>query len=268
MMSHMRVLVADDELVARKRLLRLLAAIEGVRVVGECETGMAVLERLKAKDVDVVLLDIHMPGLSGLETIALLPPPPFPEDAPVIILCTAHPDHAVEAFEHGAADYVMKPVEAGRLKKALARASERLASRRQSPAAPEASLAPAGERPRSRDGLEAPRGLDRLALPTRQGIVLLDPRAVSHAILEGELVSVVTEGGTYLSDDTLADLQEQLPRDLFERVHRRAILNLEHVERLVPLETGGFVAHTRGGHAVEVSRQAARELRRRLKVRG
>jgi len=260
MIEPMRVLVADDELVARKRLLRLLAAIDGVRVVGECESGLAVLERLKTEEVDVVLLDIHMPGLSGLETIALLP-----EDGPVVVLCTAHADHAVDAFEQGVADYVMKPVEAGRLKKALGRAAQRLASRAGAPQPSDAPPAP----PVSREGAEgASRGLDRLALPTRQGIVLLDPRAVSHAIIEGELVSVVTEGGTYLSDDTLADLQEQLPRDLFERVHRRAILNLEHVERLVPLETGGFVAHTRGGHAVEVSRQAARELRRRLKLRG
>lgn len=260
MIEGMRVLVADDELLARRRLLRLLAAIDGVEVTGECESGVAVLERLKAKDVDVVLLDIHMPGLSGLEALELLP-----EDGPVVVLCTAHSDHAVDAFELGAVDYVIKPVEAGRLKKALARAAERVQARRQSrrtsedpPPAPLPSLA-------GTDG--APRGLDRLALPTRQGIVLIDPRTVSHASLDGELVSVVTDGRTYLSDDTLADLQERLPRDLFERVHRRAILNLEHVERLVPLETGGYLAHTRGGHAVEVSRQAARELRRRLKLR-
>jgi two-component system LytT family response regulator len=252
-MTEMRVLVADDELLARRRLLRLLAAMEGVTLAGECETGAAVLERLRAKDVDVVLLDIHMPGLSGLEALELLP-----EDGPIVVLCTAHPDHAVEAFELGAADYVMKPVEAGRLKKALGRARERLRARRGSPSPAAASHAPE----------HAPRPLDRLAVPTRHGIVLLDPRAVSHAVLDGELVSVVTDGATYLSDDSLADLQERLPRDLFERVHRRAILNLEHVDRLEPLETGGFVAHTRGGHAVEVSRQAARELRRRLKVRG
>ncbi len=251
MMNGMRVLVADDELLARRRLLRLLGAMEGVTIAGECEAGDAVLERLKARDIDVVLLDIHMPGLSGLEALELLP-----EDGPIVVLCTAHPDHAVEAFELGAADYVMKPVEAGRLKKALARAKERVLARRP-------GSMPAPPTPES-----APRALDRLAVPTRQGIVLLDPRVVSHAVLEGELVSVVTEGGTYLSDDTLADLQERLPRDLFARVHRRAILNLEHVGRLEPTETGGFVAHTRGGDAVEVSRQAARELRRRLKVRG
>ena len=256
MMSAVRVLVADDELLARRRLLRLLASMEGVVVAGECESGEAVLERLKAKDVDVVLLDIHMPGLTGLETLELLP-----EDGPVVVLCTAHPDHAVDAFEQGAADYVMKPVEAGRLKKALARARERLVARRHGAEMTAPTSAASESAPRER-------GLDRLAVPTRQGIVLLDPRAVSHAILDGELVSVVTEAGTYLSDDTLAALQERLPRDLFERVHRRAILNLAHVDRLEPLDTGGFVAHTRGGHAVEVSRQAARELRRRLKLRG
>jgi two-component system LytT family response regulator len=262
MIEAMRVLIADDELLARKRLLRLLAAIEGVQVAGECENGGAVLERLKAQDIDVVLLDIHMPGLSGLEALQLLP-----ADGPVVVLCTAHPDHAVDAFELGAADYVMKPVEAGRLKKALTRAEERLRARKMGGdlAATEASAPTTASSPPG-DGVR--RTFERLALPTRQGIVLLDPRAVSHASLDGELVNVVTETATYLSDDTLADLQERLPRDLFERVHRRTLLNLEHVERLVPIETGGFVAHTRGGHAVEVSRQAARELRRRLKLRG
>lgn len=246
----MRVLIADDELVARKRLARLLGAIEGVTIAGECDSGDAVLERVKAKDVDVVLLDIHMPGLTGLEALDL-----FPEDGPVVVLCTAHPDHAVAAFERGAVDYVMKPVEAGRLKKALARAQERLDGRAR------ATTATEGEAPRGR-------ALDRLAIPTRQGIVLVDPRTVSHAALDGELVTVVTAEGSYLSDDSLGDLQERLPRDLFERVHRRALLNLEHVTRLEPTESGGFLAHTRSGHTVEVSRQAARELRRRLKLRG
>jgi two-component system LytT family response regulator len=250
MMRAMRVLVADDELIARKRLLRLLAAMEGVTIAGECERGDAVLERLKTNDVDVVLLDIHMPGLTGLETLELLP-----ESGPVVILSTAHPDHAVTAFELGAVDYVMKPVEAGRLKKALARASERLGTREKGAQWP----AP---------GESGGRALERLAIPTKQGIVLIDPRTVDHALLDGELVTVVTSAGKYLSDDTLADLQERLPRDLFERVHRRAIVNLERVERLEPLDTGGYVAHTRSGHAVEVSRQAARELRRRLRVRG
>jgi two-component system LytT family response regulator len=238
----MRVLVADDELVARKRIVRLLASIAGITVVGECESGDAVVDRVKVGDVDVILLDIQMPGLSGIEAAELLP-----VGGPLVILCTAHPDHAVDAFEQGAVDYVMKPIEAGRLRKALMRAQERLSVRRPT------------TRPRHND-----RPLARLAVATRGGIVLLDPRHVSHALLEGELVTIVADSGSYLSAEALSDLQERLPRELFERVHRRALLNLEHVVRLEPLETGGFVAHTRAGHAIEVSRQSARELRKRL----
>ena len=242
----MRVLVADDEQIARRRLLRILSAIDRVTVVGECDSGTAVLERVKAGDVDVVLLDIQMPNLGGLETMALLP-----EDGPLVVLCTAHAHHAVDAFEHGAVDYVMKPVEPARLKKALARASARLVDR-----AGSAPQAPPAEAP----------ALERLAIRTQQGIVLVDPKTVSHAVLEGELVTITADGGSYLSDNTLNDLQERFPRETFERVHRRAILNLAHVVRLEPLETGGFLAHTRAGHAVEVSRQAARELRKRLRL--
>ena len=247
-MIPMRVLLADDELIARKRLARLLAAIDDVTVVGECDSGVAVLERVKETGVDVVLLDIQMPNLGGLETIALLP-----EDGPLVVLCTAHPDHAVDAFEHGAVDYILKPVEGARLKKALARAAARLAERTdRGPVAPAFHDVPAFE---------------RLAIRTRQGILLVDPKTVSHAVLEGELVTVVAESGSYLSDNTLNELQERLPRDTFERVHRRAILNMEHVTRLEPLDTGGFLAHTRGGQCIEVSRQAARELRKRLRLR-
>lgn len=247
----MRVLIADDELLARKRLIRLLGAMDGAALVGECATGNAVLERLRAGDVDVVLLDVQMPGLSGIEALSLLG-----EDAPLVILCTAHPDYALDAFELGAVDYVVKPVEAARLKKALARAARQLELRRGGPAPGPGKVAAA-----------AGAALARLAIPTRLGIVLLDPDEISHAILEGELVSVFTEHGVYLSDEALGDLHDRLPDEHFARVHRRAVVNLARVVRLEPTDSGGFVAHTRGGHQIEVSRQAARDLRRRLGLR-
>ncbi len=243
MTTTLHVLVADDELLARKRLLRLLSAMDGVTVVGECDSGNAALARVKEGGVDVLLLDVDMPGLTGVEVTSLLP-----DDGPMVVLCTAHDEHAVDAFEHGAVDYILKPVEVIRLKKALGRVRAKLEAR-------EAKLA------------SPTRPLTRLALPTRAGIVLLDPSTVTHAVLDGELVTVFTESASYLSDDALGDLQERLPADTFERVHRRALLNLAHVTRLEPTETGGFLAHTRGGHAVDVSRQAARELRRRLKLK-
>ncbi len=242
MSQRLRVLIADDELLARKRLARLLGAMADVEVCGEATDGDAVLAAAKAGGLDVVLLDIHMPGLSGLDALALLP-----EEGPRVILCTAHAEHAVDAFEHGAVDYVLKPVEAARLQKALERVRARLA-------------------PREEPSREA-KGLARLPIPTRQGIVLVDPETISHATLEGELVTVFTAQGDFLTDFTLQELVDKLPVEGFQRVHRRALLNLSHVTRLEPLETGGYLARTARGHAVEVSRQSARELRRMLGLR-
>ncbi|RKG60472.1 DNA-binding response regulator [Corallococcus sp. AB011P] len=246
MREPLRVLIADDELLARKRLSRLLAALPDVSVCGEAVDGDSVLAAVRAGGVDVVLLDIHMPGLSGLDAMALLP-----EGGPHVIFCTAHAEHAVNAFEHGAVDYVLKPVEAARLQKALERARARVKA--PTATAPTA----AAEKP----------ALTRLPIPTRQGLVLVSPDSISHAALEDELVTVFTAQGDYLTDFSLNELADKLPPEHFHRVHRRALLNLSHVTRLEPLETGGYLARTARGHSVEVSRQSARELRRMLGLR-
>jgi len=246
----LRVLIADDEEVARKRLARLLGAIPDVEACGECQDGEGVLQAVRAGGVDVILLDIQMPGLSGLDAMALLP-----AESPYVIFCTAHAEHAVKAFDAGAVDYLLKPVEPARLQKALERARSRDPVRR------------------FRDELarqkaqRAEPGLRRLAVPTRSGIVLVDPKDISHAVLDGELVTIHAAQGTLITDLSLQELQAKLPEGAFERVHRRALLNLEQVARLEPNEVGGFTARTHRGELVEVSRAAARELRRRLGLR-
>jgi two-component system LytT family response regulator len=230
----LRVLVADDEQLARQRLQRLVAEIEGVSVVAECSDVEQVLAAVKEEPVDVALLDIQMPGLSGVDALALLP-----DGSPHVIFCTAHPDYAVKAYEGGAIDYLLKPIEAGRLRKSLDRARARLSP-------PEARV-------------------DRLPIATKNGVLLLDPTKISHAVLDGALVSVFAEGTAHLTDASLNELERKLPHLL--RVHRRALVDLAHVERLEPLDTGGYLAHTTTKHTVEVSRQSARELRRRLGLR-
>jgi len=237
--AQVRVLVADDEATARRRLVRLLGAMPEVAVAGECADAQQVLAAVQAGGVDVLLLDIQMPELSGLDALQLLP-----EGArrPAVIFCTAHAAHAVAAFEVGAIDYLLKPIDGGRLRKALERARERR------------SVGSGAE-------------LARLALPTRQGIVLVDPRDVTHAELADELVTVHTTAGRYLSALSLQELEARLPAAGFVRVHRRALVNLAHVARLQPNEVGGYLAEMSGGQAVEVSRQAARDLRKRLGLR-
>ena len=239
----LRVLVCDDELIARRRAARLLAEQPGVEVVAECASGDEVLARLAVDDVDLVVLDINMPGMTGLETALQMP-----EDRPYLIFLTAHPEHAVAAFDVGATDYLVKPVDEVRLKKALDRARRQL------------------DAPPARDAHDAAAPLARLAIATRTGVVLLGPDEVTHAVFDGQLVTVHTRDRAILSESTLQELEQRLSAPHFERVHRRAIVNLLHVERLEPVLSGGYVARIAGGKSVDVSRQAARRLRRRLGI--
>lgn len=245
MSDVLRVLVVDDELIARKRLSRLLAAMSDVEIAGECEDGEEVAPHVKDGGVDVVLLDIQMARVSGIEAMGVLDP-----DDPVVVFVTAHPSHAVEAFDGGAADYLLKPVEPARLKKALDRARERLELRRM------------------RSEPHAPAPPSRLAVPTRRGLVLVDPNEIRYALIEGETVLLHTTRGTFVTDFRIAALEKKLAGDRFERVHRRVLLNLDHVASLEPLETGGYIAITTDGGKVPISRQSARRLRRRWALPG
>jgi two-component system LytT family response regulator len=245
----LRVLVCDDEMMARKRVLRLLSELAGVEATIECESGEEVLAKLRAEDVDVAILDINMPGLTGLETVMKMP-----EDRPYVIFLTAHPEHAVQAFDVGAVDYLLKPVDDARLEKALARA--RLALDH-------------GVQMQSAQSDDAAGGakLAKLAIATHDGAALVSPDDVTHATFDGALVTVHTATRSILTDDTLQDLEAKLPRGPFERVHRRALVNLDHVERLESVDSGGYVACLSTGKRVDVSRQSARRLRRRLGLR-
>lgn len=252
MTAPLRVLIVDDEATARKRMHRLLSGIEGVEIVGERESAEQMLATLEDDEVDVLMLDIQMAGMTGLEAYGLLPDSvsgfPSRESAPYVIFATAHPEHAVKAFEVGAVDYILKPVDEARLKTAIDRAKKHYA------AAPSS-----GELPR----------LPQLAVETTKGLVLLAPEDVSHAVLEGALVTIhAREGATtraFMTDMQLVDIEKRLGL-LVERVHRKALINFAFVARLEPQPTGGYLAHMKSGERVEISRQSARRIRRRLGI--
>ncbi|MEZ4319625.1 MAG: LytTR family DNA-binding domain-containing protein [Myxococcota bacterium] len=247
-----RVAVADDEMLARKRIVRLLEALGTVEIAAECEDGAAVLRAVAEGDIDALFLDIHMPGLTGTEVADLLGP-----SGPLVVFLTAHADHAVRAFETGAVDYLLKPADAARVRRAVERVEARLTDR------------PSGssgltERPGEPSGLapveSGPPG--RLALPTHNGAVLVDLAAVSHAVIDGMSVVVHAGGRKHFTDLRLADLERRLPASGFLRVHRQAIVSIAHLERLEDTDSGGYVAHLSDGSTVAVSRAAARQIRR------
>ncbi len=238
----LRVLIADDEKMARKRLRRLLEAL-GVEVVAECTGGEEALSRLDPDQVDAAFLDIDMPSVNGLEagTVAAA------RGVPVVFV-TAHTEHAVGAFAAGAVHYLLKPVSATDLAAAVARLTGARAHD-SSGSRPSEDAAPAG----------------KLILQAGDDTVFVDIDRISHALYDGHLVTVFAGDDSWLTEMSLQDLETKIGRPDFIRVHRRGLLCLAHVDRLRALPSGGCIARMRGGGEVPVSRQAARALRKRLR---
>ncbi|MBO6935979.1 MAG: response regulator transcription factor [Deltaproteobacteria bacterium] len=231
MSQPLRVLIADDEKMARKRLRRLLETAGGVTIVSEARSGEEAAAALDPESIDAAILDIDMPDLDGLQLAELAGRRGIP-----VIFVTAHEQHAVKAFATGATHYLLKPLALPELDAALARVRDRA----------------------------SPRTPERIALTVGDDVHLVPTASISHAVFDGTLVTVHAEGREWLSSDSLQDLERKLAGGDFLRVHRRALVQLAHVERLEPLPSGGYNAVLSSGAEVPVSRQVARELRRRL----
>jgi two-component system LytT family response regulator len=230
-----RLLIVDDERPARDRLRRLLAGHPCVTAVGEARDGIEALAQVEAFRPDALLLDIGMPGMTGLEVAASLPAPP-----PRVVFVTAHDDHALRAFNANAIDYLLKPCDPARLARALARLQERLAARQHAGRSP---LAPATGLPVQRL-LVTERGVTRI-------VRIADIRWLETA---DNYVALHDGTGAPLLRQTLAGLLE-IVGPAFVRCHRRAAVHLPWIARLVANDKGdGHVELTDGG-AVPLSRQ-------------
>ncbi len=248
-----RAVIVDDEAPARSRLARMLrdALAGGVEVVGEAADGDAGLALIDERSPDLAFVDVQMPGLDGIAMVARIPAP-----APYVIFTTAHDRYALDAFDAGAIDYLLKPFDAARLVRAVARA-ESLGMR----AKAEEVLAPL------RAPAAAPRVLaDKLPI-TANGRVLLVPVAdISHCVVEHELVTVHTDKTAFTTDYTLAALEARLDTARFFRAHRALLVNLDHVAAIDDMAGGKVMLVTHAGARLEVSRQSSRRLRALLGV--
>ncbi|MBZ5622419.1 MAG: response regulator [Acidobacteriia bacterium] len=236
-----RVLIVDDEPPARVRLRQLLASHPDVEVLGEAETGVQAMEMATAIKPDLILLDIQMPGCSGIDMAACLAQP-----RPHIVFCTAYEQHAVDAFELNAVDYLLKPISRVRLTQALDRVRTLSASNREA-------------------------GLDRTVRSQRFGPARFLVRNGSHYTVVGEarvlyfsseggLTRLVGEAAQYWMDPTLNELEERLDPARFFRVSRAALINLNAVAEVFPLTGGSGEVLLKNGQRLEVSRRRFRDL--------
>jgi len=204
-MSRLKVFIADDEQPARERLKELLSDIAAdlpTEVVGEAANGLEALERLPSGGAQVLLLDIQMPGMGGLEVARHLAGLPV---GPAVVFITAHDRHAVEAFELNALDYLLKPVRAGRLEGALRKAAAGGAPQPQ-------RLAQAAKGPR-----------EYLSVVERNRIVLVPVREIVYLRAELKYVTLRTRGGEHLIEEPLVALETEFAEQ-FVRVHRNCLV--------------------------------------------
>lgn len=200
----MRILVVDDEALARDRPRRMLAAIEGYECVGEAANGLEAIDRVTALSPDLILLDIRMPGIDGLEAAAHLA---RLEEPPAIIFCTAYEEHAIRAFDLQAFGYLVKPVRRDRLEQALGNAwrVNRVQIR---------VLGQVDESRRTHISARTHRGLESIAVED-----------IRYLQADSKYVTVRHGGGEVLIDDALRDLEEEFG-DLFVSIHRSALVGI------------------------------------------
>lgn len=236
-----RTLLVDDEQPARDRLRRLLSASPDVEIVGEAEDGEQALELIQSTQPDLVLLDIQMPGCTGMEVAASLASP-----RPHLVFCTAFDQYAVEAFDLHAVDYLLKPVNQARLEKALERV---------------------------RAGRTTESGIDRAARvspPTRfvaqrgRTYRIVAARDVLCFLSEEGLTKLQTATDHYWIPPTLNELELRVDPRRFFRISRSAIVNLDAIQEIIPGGDGRGEAVLKNGPRLEVSRRRFRELTEKL----
>lgn len=228
----MRVLIADDEAPARMRLRQMLAAHADVEVAGEAETGGQVMELSTELKPDVLLLDIQMPGSTGIDVAARLPAP-----RPHIIFCTAFDEYAVDAFELHAVDYLLKPISRVRLAQAL----ERVRASRSSTAG-------------------RPNVPTRFLVRSGAHYTVIGEARVLYFASEDGVTKLASESGQYWMDPTLNDLEQGLDGAVFFRISRAAIVRLSAVAEVHPMPGGSGEVRLKNGERLEVSRRRFRDL--------
>lgn len=242
-MSILRVLLVDDEPLVRRDLARLLSAEPDVEVVGEARNGVEALELIDALQPDVVFLDVQMPELDGLGVISALDL----EQAPAIIFITAFDQYALQAFDAAAVDYLLKPFDPARGRRALQRARALLAgSRGESLHRAVTALEGAPVAPR--------RYLDRIAARGTRTTAVIDVTDIVWIEAADNYVRLHTVAGKHLSRRRMRDLEQVLDPARFARVHRSAIVNLYRVREIRPLGDGDQQVLLDGGTRLTLTR--------------
>jgi two-component system LytT family response regulator/two-component system response regulator LytT len=255
----LQTVVVDDEQLAREELCFLLDRLGGVHVVAQAANGLDALRLIEQRQPDLVLLDVQMPGLTGFEVARRLLQSGVEAQ---VVFVTAYDSHAIKAFEVNAVDYLLKPVEPARLEQAVARVRRRIASDVPGREELERLIRLFGEK---KEGARR----DQLAIKVGERFLLIQADDVIHASLADDVVTVVTNSVSGTSNyRTLDELQARLDPDVFWRVHRSHLVNINKIKEIVPWFSRNYLLKMKDAKATEipVSRSQTKRLREYLRL--
>jgi two-component system LytT family response regulator len=238
------VVIVDDEELARDLVAELLAAHPDVSIFATCANGFEAVKAVAETKPDVLFLDVQMPRLDGFEVLELIERDA--EGRPAVVFVTAYDEYALRAFDANAVDYLLKPFDRARFDTALERARSRIGAAR-----PPAPAAPASLR-------EGP--LSRVVVKDGVTVTVLPVGTIDFVKAEDDYVLLRASGRDHLKQQTLASLEAALPKELFVRIHRSYLLNLDRLEKVQPSPTGAPTAVLRDGTHLPVSRAGAQRL--------
>jgi two-component system LytT family response regulator len=247
----LKTLIVDDEPVAREVLREELELLPHVMLVGEAENGKQALRMIADLEPDLVFLDLQMPVMQGFDVVRNI----RGSRLPVIVIVTAFDQHAIEGFEAGAIDYLLKPVRAPRLEKAVERAKALIGK----PLAIAETLAKIASVGPGQELQTARKLVGRIG----RDYFLLDQDEVLALQAEGPLVWIITNARRFLSSQTLSAMETRLPQP-FQRVHRNAIVNINHVRQMTALTSHRWQVTLSNRQELVVSKRLAHDIRRLL----
>jgi two-component system LytT family response regulator/two-component system response regulator LytT len=255
--TELTVVVVDDEQLARDELCFMLEELGGVSILGRSGNGQEALDLIARTEPEVVFLDVQMPGLTGFEVARRLRER---KTASQIVFVTAFDQHALEAFEVNAVDYLLKPVDAARLAEAVERARRRVSSERPLNDQLEHIVQLVAERQSRRE---------RLAVKVGERFLLVQSADIIYASLTDDSINIVTSQVAGTSNfRTLDELQASLDPGVFWRVHRSHLVNINKIKEIVPWFSRNYILRMKDAKATEipVSRTQTKRLREYLKL--
>ena len=266
----LQVLIVDDELLARQRLEDLLSARENVHIVDSVDDGEKAIAAIRAHDIDLVFLDVQMPGHNGVDVVEAI----GPDNMPVVIFVTAYDQYALKAFDIAALDYLLKPFDDERFEQALDRAREAITLRKVDTLRDRLAtlLDDVGdddaengdEDAPARDADRSDRYLERIAVESRGQVRVVPVESIDYVMANGPYAELHVGDTTHVIRERMQTLEDRLDPSAFMRVHRSVIVRLDEIDALLHNPGGDYAVRLKSGERLSVSRNRREDLEDRL----